>query len=75
MKTCFGHATHSQYVNDNEDPYIQVYNLVYDRTGEIIITGDDAGLIKLWSASTGLLVNSLKGHTMAINALEINHTG
>ena len=32
------------------------------------------GLIKIWSASNGLLLNSLKGHTMAINAIEINYT-
>jgi bromodomain and WD repeat domain-containing protein 1/3 len=51
-----------------------VYNLIYDRRGELIITGDDMGLIKVWSASTGLLLNSLKGHTMAINALEVNHS-
>ena len=51
-----------------------MYNLIYDRKGEFIITGDDMGLIKVWSASSGLLLNSLKGHTMAINALEINHT-
>ena len=51
-----------------------MYNLIFDKTGELIITGDDTGLIKVWSASTGLLLTSLKGHTMAINALEINRT-
>ena len=32
------------------------------------------GLIKIWSSSSGLLLNSLKGHSMAINALEINNS-
>jgi bromodomain and WD repeat domain-containing protein 1/3 len=40
----------------------------------MIITGDDTGLIKVWSASTGLLITSLKGHTLAINAMEMNHS-
>lgn len=30
------------------------------------------GLIKIWSASNGILLQSLKGHTMAINSMDIS---
>ncbi|CAD8114683.1 unnamed protein product [Paramecium sonneborni] len=72
LKTCFGHALHPDN-QDQEDPYIPVYNVIYDRTGQLLLTGDDLGLIKIWSASNGLLLQSLKGHTMAINSMDISY--
>ena len=40
---------------ENNEPYIPIYNILYDRSGQLIITADDNGLIKIWSSQNGLL--------------------
>ena len=37
------------------------YCAIYDRTGELIFTGSDDRLVKIWSARTGLLLKSCRG--------------
>eukprot|EP00854_Cymbomonas_tetramitiformis_P012353 gene12353-14590_t len=39
-----------------------VYCAVYDKTGGTIITGSDDKLVKVWSAETGLLQCTCRGH-------------
>ena len=58
---------------ENEDPLIPIYNILYDKQGKYIFTGDDGGLIKVWSATTGLLLTNLKCHVSAINAFDISY--
>jgi len=31
-----------------------------------MISGDDSGLIKIWSSENGLLINSMRGHNSNI---------
>ena len=75
LKSVFGHGfpISSNQVNpENEEPFIPIYNLNYDRSGRLIITGDDEGLLKIWSADTGLLLSNLKGHTTIINLTDVS---
>lgn len=38
------------------------YCVIFDKSGDRIITGSDDRLIKVWSAKTGLLLATLRGH-------------
>lgn len=49
------------------------YCIIFDRTGNRIITGSDDRLIKVWSSKTGLLIKSLKGHTGDISNLCVDY--
>lgn len=42
--------------------FSQIFNVIYDKSGKLIVSADEEGLIKLWSADTGLLLWSLKGN-------------
>jgi len=75
LKSVLGHAYSSQsgQINpENEEPYIPIYNIMYDQSGMMIISGDDAGLIKIWSAETGLLLGNMKGHCDNINSISVS---
>ncbi|KAF0992557.1 hypothetical protein HZS_1340, partial [Henneguya salminicola] len=48
------------------------YCVIFDATGESIITGSDDKLIKIWRARTGALVATLRGHTAEICDLAIS---
>jgi hypothetical protein len=41
--------------------FSQVFNVIYDKSGRLVVSADEEGLIKIWSAETGLLLWSLKG--------------
>ena len=43
--------------------------------GRLLATGDDDGLIVLWSTETGLPVRSLVGHTKTVAALAFDRSG
>lgn len=49
-----------------------VYCLAYDHSGRRIVTGSDDRLVKVWSADTGLLIRSLRGHNGDITDLAIS---
>jgi WD domain, G-beta repeat len=50
-----------------------VYCVKFDRTGQYIITGADDYLVKVWSAVTGRLLHTLRGHTNVIMDLAVSH--
>jgi hypothetical protein len=52
----FGHSSESDI-----DTYSQIYNAIFDRKQQFIITGGEEGLIKIWDTSSGRLINSLRG--------------
>lgn len=52
----------------------EVFFIQYDRTGNRIFTGSDDWLIKIWSARTGLLVQTLRGHKGAITYICLDPT-
>ena len=49
------------------------YCVVYDRTGDLIITGSDDRLVKIWSSRTGLLLRSCRGHLQEVSDLTVSH--
>eukprot|EP00898_Chlorokybus_atmophyticus_P006616 jgi/Chlat1/6956/Chrsp52S06626 len=49
-----------------------VYCAIFDRRGLRIVTGSDDRLVKIWSAVTGLLLFSCRGHTGDITDLSIS---
>ena len=52
----------------------EVFFVLYDQTGNRIFTGSDDWLIKIWSARTGLLVQTLRGHKGAITYICLDPT-
>ncbi|EAR90831.2 bromodomain protein (macronuclear) [Tetrahymena thermophila SB210] len=75
LKTCFGHAYSADSGSINEEsgePYIPIYNTTFDKSGRLVITADEEGLIKIWSAENGLLLSNLKGHTSGILSNDIS---
>jgi bromodomain and WD repeat domain-containing protein 1/3 len=46
---------------DPEEQTIPLYNILYDSSGQLIITGDDNGLIKIWSAFNCQLLAQFRG--------------
>ena len=48
------------------------YCAVYDKTGDLIFTGSDDRLVKIWSARTGLLLKSCRGHLHEIADLSVS---
>jgi bromodomain and WD repeat domain containing protein 1/3 len=57
---------------DPEEQTIPLYNILYDSSGQLIITGDDNGLIKIWSAFNCQLLAQFRGHEDLIHALEVS---
>lgn len=49
------------------------YCVIYDRTGDLIITGSDDRLVKIWSARTGLLLRCCRGHLHEVSDLAVSH--
>lgn len=49
-----------------------IYVVKTDKTGTVIITGGDDGMIRLWNALTGNLLTSIKKHTGDIIDIDIN---
>ena len=41
----------------------------YSHKGDLIASGSETGIIKIWSAKTGELLKTLKGHYKKINSL------
>ncbi|ORM39836.1 uncharacterized protein BXIN_0192 [Babesia sp. Xinjiang] len=54
----------------NEPP--QVRCIRFDRTGEVIITGGDEGIIKLWHTFNCTLITSLRKHAGGIVSLDVH---
>ncbi|KAF6036259.1 BRWD3 [Bugula neritina] len=50
-----------------------VYCVLYDRTGRYIFTGCDDHLVKIWSAVSGRLLASLRGHSQEIGDFAVNY--
>lgn len=50
-----------------------VYCVSFDRTGNYIFTGADDALIKIWKASNGRLLATLRGHNSEITDIAVNH--
>ncbi|KAG3199902.1 hypothetical protein PC128_g4982 [Phytophthora cactorum] len=53
---------------------IQAYCLAYDKLGNVVITGSDDRLVKIWSLRTGDLLFTLRGHVGNITDLAVNHS-
>ncbi|KNC76136.1 hypothetical protein SARC_11354, partial [Sphaeroforma arctica JP610] len=49
-----------------------IYCCLYDRTGTRVITAGDDGNIKIWSAITGELMRTLRGHTREVVDISIS---
>jgi len=52
---------------------LAAYCVVYNRSGDLIITGSDDRLAKIWSARTGLLLCSCRGHLQEVSDLTVSH--
>lgn len=50
-----------------------VYCVSFDRTGNYIFTGADDALIKIWKASNGRLLATLRGHNSEITDIAVNY--
>jgi bromodomain and WD repeat domain-containing protein 1/3 len=50
-----------------------VYCMIFDRTGQIVITGADDFLVKSWRISDGRLVYTFRGAASEISDLAISH--
>lgn len=50
-----------------------VYCVLFDRSGKYIITGADDLLVKIWSASDGRLLATLRGHSAEITDMAVNY--
>jgi WD40 repeat protein len=46
--------------------FSQIFNVIYDKSGKLIVSADEEGLIKIWNAETGLLLWSLKGTSVEL---------
>ncbi|MCQ2817211.1 MAG: hypothetical protein MJ252_08105 [archaeon] len=64
MKTILGHMSAED--NTMIQP-VPIYVMVYSDDDKKIITGDNNGLIKIWSTITGQLIESYKVHDKPIN--------
>ena len=53
----------------------QAWSLAYSPDGQWLATGNDAGTIKLWNASDGMVVRVLAGGTERINSLDFSPDG
>lgn len=69
----FGHTVTMDQSEGSDDPYVPILSLMYDKSGQLIFTGDEMGLIKIWSSQTGFLLSNMKGHTKMINAMEVSY--
>lgn len=49
-----------------------VYCVLFDRSGHYIFTGADDLLVKIWSASDGRLLGTLRGHSAEITDLAVS---
>ena len=56
LKTMFGHS-----MDDDLESSCPLYNVVFDQTGDLVISAGEEWAIKIWSKATGLLLSSLKG--------------
>ena len=61
----FGHTA-----EPDMETYSQIFNSVLDKSEELIITGGQEGLIKIWHRKSGTLITNLKGHTDYINKID-----
>ncbi|XP_073258237.1 PH-interacting protein-like [Porites lutea] len=50
-----------------------VYCVLFDRSGECIITGADDSLVKIWSSEDGRLLATLRGHQAEISDIAVNY--
>lgn len=50
-------------------------SVAWSGDGTLILTGDDAGQIVVWSAKDGEQIRKLDGHTERVSALEFSHDG
>lgn len=53
---------------------MEVFFVMYDKTGSRLFTGSDDWLVKIWSTKTGLLVQTLRGHKGPITAMCLDPT-
>uniref|UniRef100_A0A9J2Q5S3 Uncharacterized protein n=1 Tax=Ascaris lumbricoides TaxID=6252 RepID=A0A9J2Q5S3_ASCLU len=49
-----------------------VFCVAFDRTGRYIVTGADDNLVKIWSATSGLLRFTLRGHSAEITDMTVS---
>ena len=57
------------FFKEAEEEYCPVFNVAFDSSHNLIITGGEDGLIKIWSRNNGALLSSLVGHTDYINKI------
>jgi WD40 repeat protein len=68
----FGHSA-----DQDIESYSPIYNAVFDRSENLILTSGEEGLIKVWHRGSGTLIKNLKGilflylgHTDFLNKIE-----
>lgn len=66
VKTVFCHADFST------DEVSSIFNVQFDKSGTLIISGADDGLLKIWDRDTLTLQASLHGHTDYITDMDIS---
>lgn len=68
LKTVFSHSS-----NDEEAFYsCQVYHVIYDQTGDYIITGGNDKLIKIFDAKSLKILKTLRGHSSELAILTMS---
>jgi len=51
----------------------EVYCVIFDRTGRLLVTGADDFMVKIWSVQSGLCLHALRAHRGPITDLAISH--
>lgn len=70
LKTSLGHGSPAAY---GESGYLlPLPSIQFDRTCQLLITGGEEGIIKVWSAENGQLLSTLKGHARGIDFCKIS---
>lgn len=66
MKTVFCHA------DFEKEEISSVFNVSFDRTGHLLVSGADDGIVKVWDRDTLTLQASLHGHSDYITDVDIS---
>lgn len=64
-----GQKMHRRYMGH----LAQIFCVMFDRSGDCILTGADDSLVKIWSANDGRLLATLRGHSDHITDFSVNY--
>ena len=65
------------YVTTSVDPYsfTTVYSVCYSPDGKLIAGGQNDSTVRIWDASTGKLLTTMRGHTESVFSVAFNPDG